>query len=59
MFVKLLPDYLNVCDHNPSTLQKVTRGHADRQTDGRTTFSILFFIASSKYSLRRWAILPL
>jgi len=32
--VKLLHDYLNVCDHNPPTLQ------TDRQTDRRHALAI-------------------
>jgi len=31
--VKLLSDNLNVCDHNPATLDTL---QTDRQTDGRT-----------------------
>jgi len=34
LFVKLLSDYLNVCDHNPPTLQTDTR------TDGRLAMAI-------------------
>jgi len=40
--VKLLSDYLSVCDYNPPTLQMDRQ--TDRRTDGQTTYGVLLSI---------------